>query len=207
MGGCCCSSRKAHLHGAPVYFYCSPALEEEESLTSHDVAASAITAGILVNLDLETSIPDTYRSPPTPLPYDMVFGCPQSTDSDSVRETNSCSSFETSPTCGDLEESDCKVQESSLPISPKKLELSKSNKVNVLAEEDEDVCPICLEEYETENPDFTTKCEHHYHLSCILEWIERSDACPICDQEVVSPEKQKEKKPKKKKGTGIRPYL
>lgn len=124
---------------------CSPALEEEESLTSHDVAASAITAGILVNLDLETSIPDTYRSPPTPLPYDMVFGCPQSTDSDSVRETNSCSSFETSPTCGDLEESDCKVQESSLPISPKKLELSKSNKVNVLAEEDEDVCPICLE--------------------------------------------------------------
>lgn len=37
-------------------------------------------------------------------------------------------------------------------------------------------------EYERENPEFTTKCGHHYHLSCILEWMERSDACPICDQ-------------------------
>ncbi|KAK9910369.1 hypothetical protein M0R45_034334 [Rubus argutus] len=155
MGGCCCSSRKAHLHGAPVYFYCSPALEEEESLTSHDVAAaSAITAGLLVELDLESSIPDTYRSPPTPLPYDIVFGY-------------------------------CKVKENSLPSSPKKLKISKSNEAPVLAQEDEDVCPICLEDYETENPDFTTKCEHHYHLSCILEWMERSDTCPICDQELV----------------------
>ena len=168
-----------------MYFYCSPALEEEESLTSHDVAASAITAGLLVELDLESSIPDTYRSPPTPLPYDMVFGIPQSTDSDSVKETISRSSFETSATCGDLELSDCKVKENSLPISLKKLEISKSNEAPVLAQEDEDVCPICLEEYETENPDFTTKCEHHYHFSCILEWMERSDTCPICDQELV----------------------
>ncbi|KAL6126200.1 hypothetical protein ACLB2K_074251 [Fragaria x ananassa] len=184
MGGCCCSSRKAHLNGAPVYFYCSPALEEEESLTSRDVAASAITAGILVNLGLETSTPDTYRSPPTPLPYDMVFGCPKATDSDSVRDTNSCSSFKTS-TCGDPEESDCKVLENSLPVSPKKLKLSASNEANVLAGEDEDDCPICLEEYERENPEFTTKCGHRYHLSCILEWMERSDACPICDQELL----------------------
>lgn len=124
---------------------CSPALEEEESLTSHDVAASAITAGLLVELDLESSIPDTYRSPPTPLPYDMVFGIPQSTDSDSVKETISRSSFETSATCGDLELSDCKVKENSLPISLKKLEISKSNEAPVLAQEDEDVCPICLE--------------------------------------------------------------
>ena len=119
-------------------------MEEEESLTSRDVAASAITAGILVNLGLETSTPDTYRSPPTPLPYDMVFGCPKSTDSDSVRDTNSCSSFKTS-TCGDPEESDCKVLENSLPVSPKKLKLSASNEANVLAGEDEDDCPICLE--------------------------------------------------------------
>jgi hypothetical protein len=121
-------------------------LEEEESLTSHDVAAaSAITAGLLVELDLQSSIPDTYRSPPTPLPYDIVFGCPQSTDSDSVKETISRSSFETSATCGDLELSDCKLKENSLPISPKKLEISKSNEAPVLAQEDEDVCPICLE--------------------------------------------------------------
>ncbi|BFG22017.1 hypothetical protein CerSpe_082910 [Prunus speciosa] len=147
MGGCCCSSRKAHmqLHGAPVYFYCPPVLEEQESLRSHDVAASALSAGLLVHWDLEASTPDTYRPPPPPLPYDMVFGCSKSTDSDSVRETISCSSFDTSATCGDLGESDCKVQENSLNTSPKKLELLKSNEPHVFAKEDEDVCPICLE--------------------------------------------------------------
>ncbi|KAM1707620.1 hypothetical protein ACFX13_000756 [Malus domestica] len=166
---------------------CPPVLEEQESLRSHDVTASAISAGLLVCWDLESSIPDTYRPPPPPLPYNMVFG---STDSDSARETISCSSFDTSATCGDLGESDCKVQEGSLDISPKKLGLSKSNEPHGLEKEDEDVCPICLEEYETENPRFITKCKHHYHLSCILEWMERSDACPICDQEVISPMKK-----------------
>ena len=37
-------------------------------------------------------------------------------------------------------------------------------------------------EYDVENPRDLTKCEHHFHLSCILEWMERSDSCPICDQ-------------------------
>ncbi|MBA0741347.1 hypothetical protein Gogos_014509, partial [Gossypium gossypioides] len=37
-------------------------------------------------------------------------------------------------------------------------------------------------EYDAENPELLTKCEHHFHLSCILEWMERSDTCPICDQ-------------------------
>lgn len=120
-------------------------MEEQESLRSYDVTASAISAGLLVHCDLESSIPDTYRPPPLPLPYDMVFGCSRSTDSDSARETISCSSFDTSATCGDLGEPDCKVQESSLDISPKKLGLSKSNEPHGLEKEDEDVCPICLE--------------------------------------------------------------
>lgn len=46
--------------------------------------------------------------------------------------------------------------------------------------EDEDVCPTCLEEYTEENPKIITKCFHHYHLSCIYEWMERSETCPVC---------------------------
>lgn len=46
--------------------------------------------------------------------------------------------------------------------------------------EDEDVCPTCLEEYTPENPKIVTKCSHHYHLSCIYEWLERSETCPVC---------------------------
>jgi hypothetical protein len=37
-------------------------------------------------------------------------------------------------------------------------------------------------EYDAENPKKTTKCEHHFHLACILEWMERSDTCPVCDK-------------------------
>ncbi|TXG56662.1 hypothetical protein EZV62_017975 [Acer yangbiense] len=46
--------------------------------------------------------------------------------------------------------------------------------------EDEDVCPTCLEEYTSENPMTVMECSHHYHLSCIFEWMERSATCPVC---------------------------
>ncbi|KAI4355103.1 hypothetical protein L6164_003908 [Bauhinia variegata] len=168
-----------------VYYYCPRALEERESLTANDSRATSLTAGFLVGLNLEASIPDTFQPPPTPLPYDVVLGCPASTDSESGRETVSGSSFETLITCEDLEESECKAQVNFLPVSPRKLELSKSNECHVLVTEEEDVCPICLEEYDVENPKTLTKCEHHFHLSCILEWMERSDSCPICDKEMI----------------------
>ncbi|KAK3027264.1 hypothetical protein RJ639_041210, partial [Escallonia herrerae] len=52
---------------------------------------------------------------------------------------------------------------------------------HVLASEDEeDVCPTCLEEYTEENPRINTKCSHHYHLGCIYEWMERKETCPVC---------------------------
>lgn len=185
MGGCCCSSRKPHLHGAPIYYYCPPTLEEHGPLTSSNGVASTFSAGLLVDLDLNTSTPDTFRPPPAPLPYDVVLGCPQSTDSESVRGTISQSSFGTLATCEDLEESDCKTQANSLLMSPRKSEVSKLDEPVVSTTEEEDACPICLEEYDTENPKLITKCEHHFHLSCILEWMERSDTCPMCDQEVM----------------------
>ncbi|KAF8077333.1 hypothetical protein N665_1046s0021 [Sinapis alba] len=51
-----------------------------------------------------------------------------------------------------------------------------------------DECPICLEEYHMENPRLLTKYRHDFHLACILEWMERSEACPVCDKELVLPE-------------------
>ncbi|KAJ6328670.1 hypothetical protein OIU77_010370 [Salix suchowensis] len=146
MGGCCCSSRKPHLHGTPVYYYCPPALEGHGPLTSHNSAASAFTAGLLVELHLNTSTPDTFRPPPAPLPYDVVLGCPQSPDSESVQETISHSSFGTLATCEDLYELDCKTQPGSLLVSPRKSEVTKLHETVASATEEEDACPICLED-------------------------------------------------------------
>ncbi|URE33781.1 Zinc finger, C3HC4 type (RING finger) [Musa troglodytarum] len=52
----------------------------------------------------------------------------------------------------------------------------------IISPTEEDVCPICLEDYDVQNPRVMTKCEHHFHVSCGLEWMERSYACAICDQ-------------------------
>ncbi|CAL5381985.1 unnamed protein product [Camellia sinensis] len=163
---------------------CPPVFDDHESFTSHDSAATVFTSGFLVDLNLDMSTPDTYRPPPAPIPYDVVFGCPQSTDSESLGETISDSGFANFSTCVDLKESDCKTDTSKFLDSPKKFEfeLVKSSDLNVSATEEEDVCPTCLEEYDAENPKIITKCNHDFHLSCILEWMERSDTCPICNQ-------------------------
>ncbi|KAK6920095.1 Zinc finger, RING-type [Dillenia turbinata] len=198
MGGCC-SSRKAQLHGTPVYYYCPPPLQEQESMPLSHGAASTLAAGLLVDLNLEMPIPDTYRPPPAPMPFDVLLGRPQTpahaeacvgskhdagTVSESLKLIVNAGGFDNSSKREDKEKSNCKALADFLLDSPNNSEdeLSKSLDPNIKAMDEEDVCPICLEEYDLENPEIVTKCEHHFHLSCILEWMERSGACPVCDQ-------------------------
>lgn len=51
-------------------------------------------------------------------------------------------------------------------------------------EDDEGICPTCLEGYDPGNPKRSTSCGHHFHLACILGWMERSTHCPICRKNV-----------------------
>lgn len=122
-------------------------MEERESLTSHDSAAAGLTTGFLFDLSLDSSIPDTYRPPPVPLPFDVVLGCPQSTNSDSLGDATSDTSFGKINVANLKESSDCKPQADSVLASPKKFEVDilKSNGPNVSMTEEEDVCPTCLE--------------------------------------------------------------
>ncbi|KAL1546398.1 putative E3 ubiquitin-protein ligase rhb1a [Salvia divinorum] len=172
MGGCCSSSRKLQLRGAPVYYYYQPSPEENAFLRSR-------SSGPLLDLNLNMSAPDTYRPPPAPIPYDVVLGRPL--------DTALSGQFLGKYTCKDIQGANYTAQLDILPLSPRKtgLELLKSNPLTVAATDEEDVCPTCLEEYDSENPKIMTKCNHHFHLSCILEWMERSDTCPICDQEMI----------------------
>ncbi|GMH22456.1 hypothetical protein Nepgr_024299 [Nepenthes gracilis] len=205
MGGCCCSSRQSHLHGTPVYYFCPPTLEERQTLRSYHGAASSISAGFLVGLNLDTSSPDTYRPPPTPIPFNVLFGRPQtpvgprrspgtkfdpagqSTESAPVAETAVALSHGTSGSPDCIKKSDSKTLADILLASPTKSDVDPSNpnEPDKLASEEEDVCPICLEEYDAENPKMITNCEHDFHLSCILDWMERSDSCPVCDKEMI----------------------
>ena len=135
-----------HFFKFPSFVWqCPPTLQQHEFLGSHDGAASTFAAGLLVDLNLQTSIPDSYRPPPAPIPYDVVLGPPRSTDCDSDRGTIAGSNFESLAICEGLKVSDCKTQASSLPTSPRKFELPKSNEPNFSLSEEDDACPICLE--------------------------------------------------------------
>ncbi|CDF32131.1 unnamed protein product [Chondrus crispus] len=53
---------------------------------------------------------------------------------------------------------------------------------NLLDDEQEDVCPTCLECYAEDNPKISSTCGHSFHLQCIVAWETRSGSrfCPIC---------------------------
>lgn len=124
-----------------------PDEEEHESLTSHDGVATVLSSGVLIDLNLNMSVPDTYQSPPTPIPYDVVLGRPQLTEVEFVEATIPDDSLE-KPTCMNLKDgnSNCKNLLGFGLLSPRKMEpeLPKLNRLSVY-EDEEDACPTCLE--------------------------------------------------------------
>ncbi|KAF7810314.1 putative E3 ubiquitin-protein ligase RHB1A isoform X1 [Senna tora] len=177
------------------------ASEEHVPLSSRHGAAPSFSGGLLVDTNLDTSSPDTYRPPPAPIPFNVTSSITETpsvaqeissdksnnanaslnpTNSNSVQETVAGSNNEVLAKLEDLKESECQVQNDLEIDSAKDSEIERTK----LAEE-EDTCPICLEEYDAENPKLTTKCIHHFHLACILEWMERKETCPVCDEDLV----------------------
>ncbi|CAN1778093.1 Probable E3 ubiquitin-protein ligase RHB1A [Linum perenne] len=209
MGGCCCcSSKRAELNPTPAYYYYPRVPEERVPLSAHHhVAASTFSTGLLVDTNLDTSVPDAYRPPPTPMPFDVVIGRPQTppgahetcankndgglqatnSNSGSVQEIANAGAQDVPVKCEDVKEPG--KTKSDLELDPveelEEVEISKPVGPFIPPTEEEDCCPTCLEEYDDENPRIITKCEHHFHLACILEWMERSDTCPVCDKEMI----------------------
>lgn len=130
----------------------------------------------------DSSISDTYRPPPRPLPYDdprCSLFLPQSQTTASMLEDFKKSDFDAG--------SEKKLSGSSVEQLPKKtIEVTYMFPQG----EDEDVCPTCLEDYTLENPKIQLLCSHHFHLSCIYEWMERSDKCPFCGKVMLFTETQ-----------------
>ncbi|KAL2458631.1 E3 ubiquitin-protein ligase [Forsythia ovata] len=62
---------------------------------------------------------------------------------------------------------------------------SSSASVVIGYENIEDACSICLEPFDSFDPPAVTKCNHEFHLQCILEWSQRSKECPMCWQLLV----------------------
>ncbi|KAF4403289.1 hypothetical protein G4B88_007935 [Cannabis sativa] len=58
-----------------------------------------------------------------------------------------------------------------------------SKKNHIKLDQIEDRCPICLEGYESYRMiAVLQKCKHKFHISCIRNWVERKQTCPMCQK-------------------------
>ena len=49
----------------------------------------------------------------------------------------------------------------------------------------EEECPICLNSFKRiDIIKVFNKCEHIYHKNCLLDWLKRSNICPICKHDL-----------------------
>jgi len=144
---------------------CPPSLEDGETLRSFNGTASGLPAGFFVGLNLDTSSPDTFRPPPAPIPFNVLFGRPQtpvdslgtqghkcdsaqqSIQSGDMTDTSGIDKRDISTACGHVAKSEGRTLADILLASPTKsdVEISRPCEFDELAAEEEDVCPICLE--------------------------------------------------------------
>ncbi|KAM7516675.1 hypothetical protein LguiA_006258 [Lonicera macranthoides] len=173
---------------------------EEQALPSSVMGTTSFNS----STSLDNSLSDMYRSPPRPLPYDTDprnFHMQRDGLVSRREKGSSHAQEETEPLRRSDNESDSEPlitgkwnnsirEEGSKEYNSRaSLKLSTAKMTTGFAhiysfQEEEDVCPTCLEEYTTENPKIVTQCSHHFHLGCIYEWMERSESCPVCGKEM-----------------------
>ncbi|XP_072958074.1 E3 ubiquitin-protein ligase At3g02290-like [Typha angustifolia] len=142
----------------------------------------SLASGSLIE---DNSTMDTFRCPPRPLPFDDPrFSHGHHHCDDIPRPDKSSPHFQAvsvlrnkndafiEPTGMTKKSNGSSLKHESVVEGSRESDTSSS--------EEEDACPICLEEYLPENPRIILQCNHHFHLGCIYEWMERSEACPIC---------------------------
>ncbi|CAJ1927799.1 unnamed protein product [Sphenostylis stenocarpa] len=72
-----------------------------------------------------------------------------------------------------------------------KIELQKlsgssiSNGESFTSVEQEDICKICYDGYDADEPKIYRNCHHHFHRRCIRLWMSKKRACPVCTQEAI----------------------
>ncbi|KAH9542179.1 hypothetical protein CY35_14G102700 [Sphagnum magellanicum] len=182
----------------------------QDSSTQNQGVSGPPVAGLIGSINSDVSLPETYRAPPRPLPYDTDPRYSRIVRDGLISRLNKSHlhAGEGEPLCrsslvGDgagealtpLQrrngaEGDCEEQAPSYrpdlsgKCVPSAKGFPKVDSVQSLAD-DEEFCPTCFDGYNEENPKITMECGHHFHLSCIYDWMERSKHCPVCGKEMV----------------------
>lgn len=46
-------------------------------------------------------------------------------------------------------------------------------------------CAICLEDYKNEEALGELDCKHRFHFTCVKQWLEKNNRCPLCNTENI----------------------
>lgn len=46
------------------------------------------------------------------------------------------------------------------------------------------ICSICLEDFELQEKIYKLKCKHYYHINCLDKWLENKNTCPL-DRKII----------------------
>lgn len=52
--------------------------------------------------------------------------------------------------------------------------------------EKENYCPVCLDELKIGDQVTTLPCAHTFHYTCVSDWLEQSEVCPLCRTNIVA---------------------
>ncbi|XP_024364636.1 E3 ubiquitin-protein ligase At3g02290 isoform X2 [Physcomitrium patens] len=185
-------------------------LDHQENIFPSQVSSASGAGSVGGSSSLDTSIPEVFQAPPTPLPYDSdprylrsigrdglnyrrdKSGMSQMSGGEGqpLRHSNSDGGLGGTALqrrFGNSGGLDLEEQTQGLKLERTSLSSKAFPRVESALSmlDDEDVCPTCLDGYTVENPRITTECGHYFHLSCIYEWMERSNHCPLCDKDMV----------------------
>lgn len=144
------------------FMQCPPSLDEQNNFRAYRGAANGLSTGLLVGLNLDTSSPDTFRPPPAPIPFNVLFGRPQTPlrtlgcqgpKCDATKQSKPAAVGEIAGADGSnklisgghVGKSEGKTLADILLASPTKSDVEISKSSEAYATEEEDACPICLE--------------------------------------------------------------
>mmetsp|Transcript_9428 Transcript_9428/g.14494 ORF Transcript_9428/g.14494 Transcript_9428/m.14494 type:complete len:246 (+) Transcript_9428:203-940(+) len=84
-----------------------------------------------------------------------------------------------------LERQNCATDgQTVIEINEKDSEVCSENGVT----QDDNICPICLESFDVDNDIIVSPkvCNHKFHDTCILSWLEEHTDCPNCRCEMIT---------------------
>lgn len=57
-------------------------------------------------------------------------------------------------------------------------------KIVLLETDKENICSICFEKFELQKEIYELKCNHHFHINCLDQWLDEKHSCPL-DRSII----------------------